>query len=115
MMVRHGDDAYPLGRVILDRARTALIARGELVRRLGYRNSHTGHNALSDALTSGRVPVEMSDRLADALAVPQDLVDAVITATAPPTRRASSVFIFPPFPTTQFDELRTGARDCPPL
>jgi hypothetical protein len=57
------------------------MARGELVRRLGYPNPHSGHIALSDALTSGRVPVEMSDRLAAALECPRDLVDAVIAAT----------------------------------
>jgi hypothetical protein len=42
---------------------------------------HTGHIALSAALTSGSVPVEMSDRLADALECPRDIVDAVIATT----------------------------------
>ena len=41
----------------------------------------TGKMALSDGLTSGKVPVEMSDRPAATLECPRDVVDAVIAAT----------------------------------
>lgn len=35
-MARHGEDAYPVSRFVLDRARALLMTRGGLVRRLGY-------------------------------------------------------------------------------
>jgi hypothetical protein len=41
----------------------------------------TTHSALSDALTNGKVPVEMSDRLAVAFQYSRGAIDAVIVAT----------------------------------
>jgi len=38
-----GEDAYPLGRFILDRAQALGLSRTELVRRLGYRQIGNGH------------------------------------------------------------------------
>jgi hypothetical protein len=52
---RVGEDHYPIGRFILDRARALGISRSDLVRRLGYRDIGSGHEALSAVLLRGLV------------------------------------------------------------
>jgi hypothetical protein len=41
IQARHGEDVYPIGRFILDRARALGLSRTELLRRLGYVRSAT--------------------------------------------------------------------------
>jgi len=43
IQARHEEDAYPIGRFILERARALGLSRTELVRRLGYRQIGNGH------------------------------------------------------------------------
>jgi hypothetical protein len=81
IQARFGEDAYPLGRFILDRARALGISRSELVSRLGYRQIGKGHKALTAALMTGTVPPHMGKHLAVALEVDDTLVDAVVAAT----------------------------------
>jgi hypothetical protein len=50
---RFGEDKYPIGRFILDRARALGLSRTDLVHRLGYRDLTGGHNALSTTLLTG--------------------------------------------------------------
>ena len=78
---RFGEDTYPLGRYILDRTRTLGISRTELVRRLGYRQIGNGHRALAEMLTTGMVPPQIAEHLADALQVDEAIVAAVTAAT----------------------------------
>jgi hypothetical protein len=56
VQARFGEDTYPIGRFISDRARALGISRTELVRRLGYRQICNGHRALAELLTTGTVP-----------------------------------------------------------
>jgi transcriptional regulator with XRE-family HTH domain len=79
---RFGEDTYPIGQFILDRARALGLSRSELVRRLGYRKIGNGHRALSELLTMGTVPPQIAKHLADALEVDEALVAAVMAATA---------------------------------
>lgn len=81
MRERWGEDAYPIGRFIFDRATALGLSRTELVRRLGYGNLTNGHRALSDLLTSGVMSALISSRLAAALETRQDLLDTVLLAT----------------------------------
>jgi hypothetical protein len=78
---RFGEDIYPIGRFILDRARALGMSRTELVRRLGYHRIANGHRALADLLTTGTIPPQIAKHLADALQVDKALVAAVISAT----------------------------------
>jgi hypothetical protein len=64
---RFGEDAYPTGRLILDRARGLSVSRTELVRRLGYRKIGNGHKALAEALRTGVVPAHMRKHVSSAL------------------------------------------------
>jgi hypothetical protein len=43
IQARLGEDNYPIGRFILERARALGLSRTELVRRLGYRQIGNGH------------------------------------------------------------------------
>ena len=70
-----GEDAYPIGRLILDRARRLSVGRNELVRRLGYRKIGNGHKALAEALRTGVVPVHMGKHLSSALELDEAVVD----------------------------------------
>jgi hypothetical protein len=81
-MARFGEDIYPIGRFIVDRARTLGMSRSDLVRRLGYHDIGKGHKALSGALTTGRMPPLIAANLADALQTEHTLVEAVMAATA---------------------------------
>jgi hypothetical protein len=79
---RFDEDTYPIGRFILDRGRALGISRTELVHRLGYRQIGPGHRALSEALTTGTVPPLIAKNLAVSLHVEEELVSAVVAATA---------------------------------
>ena len=50
IQARFGEDAYPVGRFVLDRARALGIGRTELVRRLCYPDISNGHKALTGFL-----------------------------------------------------------------
>ena len=78
---RFGEDRYPIGRFILDRARTIGMSRSELVHRLGYRDIGSGHKVLSALLLRGLVPPHAANHLADALEADPALVGSVIDAT----------------------------------
>ena len=78
---RFGEDRYPIGRFILDRARTIGMSRSELVHRLGYRDIGSGHKALSALLLRGLVAPHVANHLADALEADPALVGSVIDAT----------------------------------
>jgi hypothetical protein len=78
---RFGEDNYPMGRFILDRAQALGIRRSTLVRRLEYRDIAGGHKALSMALLSGIIAPQIAKHLASALETDETLVSAVISAT----------------------------------
>jgi hypothetical protein len=82
MQARFGEGAYPVGRFVLDRARALGMTRTELVRRLCYPDISKGHKALTGFLITGRMPPLIAKYLATALAVDQDLIDAILLATA---------------------------------
>jgi hypothetical protein len=79
---RFGEDAYPIGRLILDRARSLSVSRTELVRRLGYRKIGNGHKALAEALRTGVVPAHMRKHLSSALELDEAVVESVIESTS---------------------------------
>jgi hypothetical protein len=82
IQARFGEDTYPIGRFILERARTLGISRTELVLRLGYRDVGNGHRALGELLRTGAVPPLIAKHLAEALQVDKELVAAAMTTTA---------------------------------
>jgi hypothetical protein len=65
----------------LDRAQALGLSRGDLVRRLGYRNIAGGHKALSATLLSGVLASQIADHLVSALEADETLVAAVVYAT----------------------------------
>jgi hypothetical protein len=79
---RYGEDAYPIGRFILDRAKTLGLSRTDLVRRFGYCGLTSGHAALTGFLLTGIVPSFVMKKLADALEVDQDLINNLLVATS---------------------------------
>jgi hypothetical protein len=82
IQARFGEDTYPIGRFISERAQALRMSRTELVRRLGYRRIGNGHKALGEMLTTGTVPPQIAKHLAEALQVDEAIVDAVTAATA---------------------------------
>jgi hypothetical protein len=78
---RFGEDRYPIGRFIVNRAHALGLTRSGLVRRLGYRDIAGGHKALSTALLSGVLASQIADHLASALEADETLVAAVVYAT----------------------------------
>jgi hypothetical protein len=82
MQARFGEDAYPIGRFVLDRARALGMGRTELVRRLCYPDISKGHKALTGFLITGTMPPLIAKHLTTALEVGKDLIDAVLLATA---------------------------------
>jgi hypothetical protein len=82
IQARFGEDAYPIGRLILCRAQTLSLTRRDLARRLGYREISKAHKALGTALTTRTIPVHMRTHLAHALEVDDFLLDAVLAETA---------------------------------
>jgi len=81
MTGRYGEDAYPLGRLILARASTLRLSRTEFVHRLGYLSFPGGHRALSVALLTGRPGPFIMENLARALELDQGVIDDAIAAT----------------------------------
>ena len=76
-----GEDKYPIGRFILERARALGMSRSDLVHRLGDHGIGSGHEALTAALLNGSVSPQMANQLADALEADDALVGFVIRAT----------------------------------
>ena len=79
---RHGEGTYAIGRFILDRTKILGLNRTDLVRRFGYRDLTRGHAAFGEFLLTGIVPSFIDGKLAYALEIGQDLIDAVLLATA---------------------------------
>jgi hypothetical protein len=79
---RHGEDAYPIGRLVLGRAAELGLSRSELVVRLGYRNISRGHRSLANTLLTGRSGPFLLANLAAALEVEQSIVDEALAATS---------------------------------
>jgi hypothetical protein len=77
-----GEDSYPIGRFIVDRAKTLGLSRTDVVRRFGYCGLTSGHAALSGCLLTGVVPPFIRWKLAEALEVEEDLTDTMLLATA---------------------------------
>jgi hypothetical protein len=90
---RFGEDVYPIGRLVLSRAKWLGLSRTDLVRRLGYKNLTAGHRALTELLMTGSAPPAITAmRLADALEVDQDLIDAVLSRRRDSTTRLGRSF-----------------------
>ena len=79
---RYGEDSYPIGRLIVDRARALGLSRTELVGRLGYRDLAGGHKVLTGILRTGIVPRtrHITRHLAVALEVDDSFLVSVIEA-----------------------------------
>jgi hypothetical protein len=88
---RFGEDTYPIGRFILERARALGLSRSDLVHRFSYRDIGKGHKALSTVLLTGVIPLHIANRLAEALEVDDALFRAVIDATMRQKRDEASV------------------------
>jgi hypothetical protein len=69
IQARFGEDTYPIGRFLFERARALGISLSELVSRFGYHQIGKGHKALTAALMTGTVPPQMRKHLAFALEV----------------------------------------------
>jgi hypothetical protein len=78
---RFGEKKYPIGRFILERARTLGMSRSDLVRRFHYLDISNGHKALSALLLTGVVPDRIAKHLAEALEINDALLGSVIGAT----------------------------------
>ena len=79
---RFGENGYPIGRYILDRAKALGLSRTDLVRRSGYRDLNSGQRALTELLQTGIVPSFIEMKLAGVLEVDQEFLDTVLLATA---------------------------------
>jgi hypothetical protein len=64
------------------RAQALGLSRTDLVRRFGYTDLNSGHRALREFILTGITPSFIEKKLAHALEVDQDLLDAVLIATA---------------------------------
>ena len=82
MQARFGEDRYPIGRLILERTKTLGLSRTDLVQRFGYVSLNSGQRALTELLMTGTPTPIIAAKLAEALEVEQDLLDAVLAATA---------------------------------
>jgi len=82
IQVRYGEDAYPIARLISDRARALGLTRSNIARRLGYADIGKAHQVLATALTTGIVPPHMAKHLPAALQVDDRLLAAVLETTA---------------------------------
>ena len=80
---RFGEEAYPIGRFILDRARALGLSRTEFVQRLGYRDLGAGHRVVNTILRTGVVPTTfgLPHKLASALEIEDRLMVALTEAT----------------------------------
>jgi hypothetical protein len=79
---RYGDDRYPIGRLVLQRAADLGLSRSEVVRRLGYQNADKGHRKLNRLLSSGVISAQIGCVLVAALEVEPGTVQAAIAETA---------------------------------
>jgi hypothetical protein len=82
MQPRFGEDAYPIGGFVLDRAKSLGLTRTDLVRRFGYSDLNSGQRAFTGFLMTGVVPSFIERKLAEALEIDQEFLDAVLLATA---------------------------------
>jgi hypothetical protein len=82
MQPRFYENAYPIGRFVLARAVSLGLSRTDLVRRLRFAKLQTGHTTLTALMLTGSAPPIIAAHLAEALEVEQDLIDAVLIATA---------------------------------
>jgi hypothetical protein len=82
MQARFGEDAYPIGRFLADRAKSLGLTRTDLVRRFGYSDLNSGQRAFTEFLMTGVVPSFIERKLAEALEIDQGFLDAVLLATA---------------------------------
>jgi hypothetical protein len=73
---------FPVGRLVLERAKVPRLTRSDLVRRLGYESLNGGQAALTNILMTGSQSPTIAPRLAEALEVEPDLLDQVSMATA---------------------------------
>jgi hypothetical protein len=80
--VRHGDDRYSIGRLIISRAGQLALTRSQIVARLGYRNLSKGHRLLTGVLTTDMVPAFIAGNLGAALDVEPDAVQRAMAETA---------------------------------
>lgn len=80
--VRHGDDRYPVGGLVVRRAAALGLSRTEFVQRLGYRNVDKGHRKLNHLSATGVVPVNIRNALAASLEVEPSVIEAAIAETA---------------------------------
>src|SRR3954452_19100296 len=80
--LRFHEDQFPLGRLIANRANTLGLTRRDFARRLGYKDIGNAHKAVTDALTTGAVPVHMRKSLARALELDEEIVEAILGSTA---------------------------------
>jgi hypothetical protein len=81
IQAQFGEDKYPIGRFILERARARGMSRADLIHRIGYPDIGSGHEALNAVLLTGSVAPQMANHLADALETDATLVGSVIDAT----------------------------------
>ena len=81
VQARFGEDAYPLGRFLIDRAQALGLDRRDLVRRLGYTRIGKGHQALHTALVTGVAPPQIAGHLGQALQTDESVITAVLAAT----------------------------------
>ena len=88
--LRVGENSYPVFRFLVHRARELDITRGDLARRLGYRDLGDAHKALADVLKTGAFPAHMRKHLADALELDQAVMDSVGVDRAPAPGRVAS-------------------------
>jgi len=82
MQPRFGEDAYPIGRLVLACARALGLSRTDLVRRLRFANLHAGHASLTALMMTGSAPPTIAAKLDEVLEVEPDLINAVLVATA---------------------------------
>ena len=82
MQRRFGEADYAVGRLALERARALGLSRSALVERLGYQDLNAGHRVLTELLMTGTVSPFIAHRLAEALEVEPELLDAVLVETA---------------------------------
>jgi len=82
IQARFGEDAYPIGRFVLDRAKALGLSRADLVRQFEYRDASSGQRALTGLLQTGVFPSFIEKKLARALEVEQEFLDEVLLATA---------------------------------
>jgi hypothetical protein len=77
-----GEDSYPISRLLVNRARALGLTRGDLARRLGYRDLSDAHRALANALKTATLPAHMRKHIAGALELDEAVIDSVVESTS---------------------------------